>query len=82
MPVSLSVKNVPDEQVARLRERAAANHRSLQGELMALIEAATIAAPVRKKSIDEILADARQGGYRSASTSVAYIREDRDAEDR
>jgi len=40
MPINLSIKNVPDELVARLRERAARNHRSVQGELMALIERA------------------------------------------
>ncbi|MEJ0017374.1 MAG: Arc family DNA-binding protein [Acetobacteraceae bacterium] len=40
MPVNLSIKNAPDDVVLRLRERAARNHRSLQGELMAIIEAA------------------------------------------
>jgi len=40
MPVKLSIKNAPDEVVQRLRDRAERNHRSLQGELMAIIEAA------------------------------------------
>jgi plasmid stability protein len=40
MPVNLSIKSVPDEIAARLRARAAANHRSLQRELMAIIEIA------------------------------------------
>ena len=40
MPVSLSVKDVPEEIAETLRTRAAANHRSLQGELMAILEAA------------------------------------------
>ena len=40
MPVSLSIKDVPDELAAGLRERAARHHRSLQRELMALVEAA------------------------------------------
>lgn len=40
MPVNLSVKNVPDPLAAKLRERAERNHRSLQGELMAILEAA------------------------------------------
>jgi plasmid stability protein len=39
MPVNLSIKNVPDDIAERLRLRAAAHHRSLQGELMAIIEA-------------------------------------------
>ena len=40
MPVSLSVKDVPEEIAETLRTRAAAHHRSLQGELMAILEAA------------------------------------------
>jgi plasmid stability protein len=40
MPVSLSIKDVPDELAAGLRKRAARHHRSLQRELMALVEAA------------------------------------------
>ena len=40
MPISLSIKNVPDALAARLRERAERNHRSLQGELMAILEGA------------------------------------------
>ncbi len=39
MAVNLSIKNVPDTLAAKLRQRAEANHRSLQGELMALLEA-------------------------------------------
>ena len=34
MPVSLSVKNAPDDIVKRLKQRAAHHHRSLQGEPM------------------------------------------------
>jgi len=33
---NLSIKNVPDEVVRKLRARARANHRSLQGELLEL----------------------------------------------
>lgn len=38
MPVTLTIKNVPDELAEHLRALAAAHHRSLQGELMAIIE--------------------------------------------
>ena len=38
MPVNLSVKNVPETLAAKLRDRAERNHRSLQGELMAILE--------------------------------------------
>ena len=34
---NLSIKDVPEELAEALRQRAARNHRSLQGELMAII---------------------------------------------
>lgn len=37
---TLSIKDVPDAWAEALRNRAARNHRSLQGELMALVEKA------------------------------------------
>ena len=40
MPVNLSIKEVPDALAERLRRRAARNHRSLQRELMVIVEAA------------------------------------------
>jgi plasmid stability protein len=47
---NLSVKDVPEGLAERLRERAMRNHRSLQGELMAILEKAVCepepAAPV------------------------------------
>jgi plasmid stability protein len=54
--LELSIKGVPEEQVALLRERAKANHRSLQGELRALIDAAINVQP-RRLSIEEIVAN-------------------------
>lgn len=43
--VSLSIKNVPEALAAKLRKRAARNHRSLQRELLALVEAAAHETP-------------------------------------
>lgn len=37
---NLSIKDVPEAWAESLRQRAARNHRSLQGELMAIIEQA------------------------------------------
>jgi plasmid stability protein len=37
---NLSIKNVPESLLEQLRERASRHHRSLQGELMALLSAA------------------------------------------
>ena len=39
---NLSIKDVPDELAEALRQRASRNHRSLQGELMAIIEQAAL----------------------------------------
>ena len=48
MTVTLSIKNVPEELAQRLKDRAARNHRSLQGELMAILEyALPFRLPVR-----------------------------------
>jgi len=42
MPVDFSVKRVPDEVARRLRERAQRNHRSLQRELLCILEASAL----------------------------------------
>jgi plasmid stability protein len=42
MSVTLTIKQVPDRLAEKLRLRAAANHRSLQGELTAILEAAVL----------------------------------------
>jgi plasmid stability protein len=42
---NLSIKDVPEAWAESLRQRAARNHRSLQGELMAIIEQAVAAEP-------------------------------------
>lgn len=44
MSVNLSVKNVSAALAAKLRQRAERNHRSLQGELMAILEEAANAS--------------------------------------
>jgi len=41
---NISIKDVPDQWAEALRQRAARNHRSLQGELMAIIERAVLEA--------------------------------------
>ena len=45
MSINLSIKGVPDAIADRLRARAESNHRSLQGELMAIIEEAAADGP-------------------------------------
>jgi antitoxin FitA len=75
--MDLSIKGVPEEQVKRLRERAKANHRSLQGELRAMIDEATGVAR-RRLSIDEIAARVSALGLTRQDEAARLIREDRD----
>ena len=42
---NLSIKDVPEDWAQALRQRAARNHRSLQGELMAIVEQAVQQEP-------------------------------------
>jgi antitoxin FitA len=76
MPVSLSIKNAPDAVVRRLRERASRNHRSLQGELLAIIESAV--EPEKPLTPSELVAEIRRLGISTPSESAAIIRADRD----
>lgn len=73
--MDLSVKGVPEEQVMRLRERAKANHRSLQGELRALIDEATGTA--RQLTVDELVARVSRLGLARRDEAARLIREDR-----
>jgi plasmid stability protein len=45
---NLSIKNVPESVVEALRQRARRNHRSLQGELLALVTQSTMANDERR----------------------------------
>jgi len=76
MPINLSIKNAPDEVVQRLRQRAERHHRSLQGELLAIIEEAV--KPEQELSPAELLAEVRRLGVRSPGDSAAIVRADRD----
>lgn len=91
MPVNLSVKNVPDELAESLRQRASRNRRSLQRELLSILEAAvgrgtaTIAAVGQKRTPDTVLtieqlAEISQRLFPSGTeSSVAFIRKLRDS---
>jgi antitoxin FitA len=76
MPVNLSIKNAPDEIVQRLRERAERHHRSLQGELMAIIEAAV--QQEHPATPSDVLAEVRRLGLHTPNESTDLIRADRD----
>ena len=70
---NLSIKDVPEELAEALRERAARNHRSLQGELMAIISdamqsSAKVDRPASFRSFD---------GRRGTRTIEDFARESR-----
>lgn len=77
MGVNLSIKNVPEDKVELLKQRAKSNHRSLQGELMAIIDEAAN-RPQRTITIEELIERGRRAGLSTPSESVRMIREDRD----
>jgi plasmid stability protein len=76
MPIELSIENAPDRVVQRLKERAERHHRSLQGELLAIIEAAVREDEAATPA--EILAEVRRLGLRTPSESATLVRESRD----
>jgi antitoxin FitA len=76
MPVNLSIKNTPDAIVTKLRERAKRHHRSLQGELMAILEACVLTE--ERWTPDAILAETQRLRLSTPAEAVAMIRSDRD----
>ena len=74
--MNLSIKNASGDVVERLRRRAARNRRSLQGELLAIIEAA--AREEQPATPADVLAEVRRLGLRTPSEAAALIRAGRD----
>lgn len=75
MAVTLSIKKVPEKLVKQLKRKAAIHKRSLQGELLAILEEA--ASPTRL-TVDELW-EKVQRMPPVPGDSVKMIREDRDA---
>ena len=76
MPVNLSIKNAPDDLVALLKERAQRNHRSLQGETLAILEDA-VRRPRRLTPL-ELLAEIEKLNFETPNESTQIIRKMRD----
>lgn len=76
MAVNISIKNAPDDLVALLKERARRNRRSMQRELLAIIDNA-VRAP-QHLTVDEVLARGRLLRLNPQPDSAAIIRSDRD----
>lgn len=77
MPTNISIKNVPDDLAERLRRRAKRAHRSLQGELLTILEQAV--EEDRGGDATRVLAAVRRLGLRTPAEAAAMIRADRDA---
>ena len=80
MAINLSIKKVPDHIAERLRNRAIKHHRSLQGELLAVLEESVASEHVLTPS--ELLAAVRKSGLETGEESAKLIRKDRDVRSR
>ena len=77
MAVTLSVEHVPEEVAARLEERARKSRRSLQGELLRILEGA-----VAEKDLltpRQVFERVRSLKLTTPAESTAFVRQDRDA---
>lgn len=70
MPVTLTIKQVPDRVADKLRLRAAASHRSLQGELMAILEEAVMQEALQARQQEPAPYSAKSAAKRAASKTV------------
>ena len=78
MAVALSIKDVPDSLARALKARAARNHRSIQGELMHILEDAVRERPFRARELARRLQE-EFPLPETPNESTAWIREDRDS---
>jgi len=72
---NLSIKNVPDEVLDKLRERASQHHRSIQGELMALLSAALESQATARPAGTQEVPKLRRSGTRRIEEIAAEHRE-------
>jgi plasmid stability protein len=77
MAVTLKVENVPEEVAARLEERARKSRRSLQGELLRILEKA--AADEDRLTPGQVLEKVQSLKLKTPAESAAFVRQDRDA---
>ena len=73
---NLSIKNVPGEIMESLREQAKRNHRSLQGELIAILEEGVQPKGLTAAGVHRMVT---QSGVKTGREAVQMIREVRDA---
>jgi plasmid stability protein len=74
---SLTIRNIPKQMLVRLRLRASRHRRSMQGEILSILEAAANEAEV-KYTATEVLQRVRALGLRTPAEATDMIRSDRD----
>jgi plasmid stability protein len=77
--VSLSIKDVPDDLAEALRMRARRNHRSIQGELMDILESAVRPRPFRAAALWR---EVQALGFNTPADAAEMVRESRDERSR
>lgn len=73
--MNISIKNAPDDLVRRLKERAARNHRSLQGEVLEILSRAAGQGSLTPMEVYE---RGKAIGLKTKGDSVKIIRAMRD----
>ena len=76
--LSLTVRNIPRPIFERLRDRAARHRRSMQGEILAILEAAASDLGTRRTAL-ETLQTVRALGVCTQAEAAQMVRADRDA---
>lgn len=75
MSINLSIKSVPEYISEGLKMRAKRNHRSVQGEVMAILEQAMMEEPL---SITDLKQELQRMNFQTESDVVSFLREDRE----
>ena len=76
MPVDLSIKGLPDALVEALRRRAAQHNRTVDEEVVGILQASVAEKPTL--TARQFLAEGRATGHGTPAEAAAMIREDRD----
>lgn len=75
MGANLTLKNIPTALMEQLRTRAKSNHRSLQGEILAILENGL---RPRMVTVEGLYSWVKEAGLSTPDEAVAMVREDRD----
>jgi plasmid stability protein len=74
---TLTIRAIPRPVLEQLKARAARHRRSMQGEILAILESAAADA-VPRRTVAETLQYVRDLGLRTPAESTSMIRADRD----